>query len=61
MVVVEKKNGIIRLRGRNKGEWMLVPFWPCTGNTVRKLARPGLSKDWVEEVAAFAESEDVLS
>lgn len=57
MVKVEVRAGVTKISGRNKGEWMLVPYWPCGGRTIRKLARPGLSKEWLEEVAAFADAE----
>jgi hypothetical protein len=40
MVKIEVRAGVTRISGRNKGEWMLVPYWPIGGRTIRKLARP---------------------
>lgn len=57
MVIVETKSGVTKVRGRRKGEWMLVPYWPCSGRTIRKLARADLSKEWVDEVASFADEQ----
>ena len=57
MIKVEIRAGVTKISGRNKGEWMLVPYWPASGRTIRKLARPTLSEEWIEEAAAFADAE----
>ena len=39
MVVLEKTAyGATILRGRTEEEWLIVPWWPCSGQTIRTIA-----------------------
>jgi hypothetical protein len=42
MVVVLEKTayGVTILRGRTKEEWLVVPWWPCSGGPSARLRRP---------------------
>ncbi len=57
MVKVEVDEGFGKITGSNENEWLIVPYWPCSGKTVRKMAPGKLPKAWVDEVAAFADAE----
>jgi hypothetical protein len=43
------------LRGRGEDEWVVAPWWPCSGKTIRKVAPDKLPREFVKEAAAFAD------
>ena len=53
MVVVLEKTayGVTILRGRTKEEWLVVPWWPCSGEAIRTIATAKLPGEWVDECA----------
>lgn len=58
MITVEIDDGMAVLRGRNPDtEWLIVPYWPCSGRTVRKMAPDKLPREFVDEAARFADAE----
>ena len=59
MVVVLEKTayGVTILRGRTKEEWLVVPWWPCSGEAIRTIAPAKLPREWVDECACFADDE----
>ena len=57
MVIKEEEDGFVILRGRESENWIIAPFWPCSGNSLRKVARSKASKDWVDEACRFADAE----
>jgi len=58
MITLELDDGMAVLRGRNTElEWVIVPYWPCSGKTVRKMAPDKLPREFVEEAARFADAE----
>jgi hypothetical protein len=58
MVVLEKTAyGVTILRGRIEEEWLIAPWWPCSGDAIRTIAPKNLPREWVEECAHFADAE----
>jgi hypothetical protein len=58
MVVLEKTAyGVTILHGGTEQEWLIAPWWPCSGNTIRTIAPTKLPREWVEECAHFADAE----
>jgi hypothetical protein len=59
MVVVLEKTayGVTILHGRTEEEWLVVPWWPCRGETIRTIAPAKLPREWVDECARFADDE----
>ena len=56
MVVLEKTaHEVIIVRGRTQEEWLIVPWWPCSGETIRTIAQAKLPREWVDESARFAD------
>jgi hypothetical protein len=60
MIVIERVGGNVWARGRTKQEEMLLPWWPCTGATVRLLADDDLPPDWLEELVRYADEQSIL-
>lgn len=58
MVTVEvDPSGMATLRGRDPDkEWVIVPYWPCSGRTVKKMAPDKLPREFVEEASRFADA-----
>lgn len=54
---VEQTDGFAVLHGRNKDEWIVAPWWPCSGETIRKVAADKMSRDFVEAAASFSDTE----
>lgn len=54
MITLEQSDGMAILRGRNENEWVVAPWWPCSGGVIRRVAPDKLPKKFVEEAAAFA-------
>lgn len=62
MIVLERDGHHAILYGRDREkDWVIVPYWPCSGSTVRKMAPPKLSQEFVEEAARFADAEHAES
>jgi hypothetical protein len=58
MVVLEKTaSGVTILRGRTEEEWLIAPWWPCSGEAIRTLAPAKLAQEWIDECARFADDE----
>lgn len=58
MIVLERDGHHAVLYGRDRDkDWVIVPYWPCSGRTVKKMAPAKLSREFVEEAARFADSE----
>jgi hypothetical protein len=55
MVVMTREGGFAVLRGREENEWLIAPFWPCSGRALRKVAPDKLPREWVDECCAFAD------
>lgn len=56
MVVLEKTaHEVIIVRGRTQEEWLIVPWWPCSGETIRTIAQAKLPREWVDESDRFAD------
>lgn len=57
MVLLERTDGFAILRGRDESEWVIAPWWPCSGAAIRKVAPDKLPRDFVDECASFADAE----
>lgn len=57
MIVMRQEDGFTVLWGRSENEWIIAPWWPCSAAAIRKVAPDKLPRTFVEEAAAFAESE----
>lgn len=55
MVVMEQSDGFTILRGREEHEWIIAPWWPCSGKVLRRVAPAKLPAAFVDECAAFAD------
>lgn len=62
MITLERDAGMAVLYGRDRDkDWVIVPYWPCSGRTVKKMAPDKLSREFVDEAARFADAEYALS
>lgn len=57
MIVLEQSDGFAVLKGRTEKEWIVAPWWPCSGAAIRKIAPDKLPREFVEEAASFADAE----
>jgi hypothetical protein len=58
MIILEMDEAMAVLKGSNPDkEWIVLPYWPCSGRTVRKMAPDKLPRAFVEEAARFADAE----
>jgi hypothetical protein len=59
MVVVLERipDGVTILRGRTEEEWLVAPWWPCSGEAIRTIAPAKLPREWVDECARLADHE----
>lgn len=58
MIMLELDGGFAVLKGRDPDkDWVIVPYWPCSGKTVRKMSPDKLSREFVDEAASFADAE----
>lgn len=58
MITLELDESMAVLYGRDRDkDWVVVPYWPCSGRTVRKMAPDKLSREFVDEAAGFADAE----
>jgi hypothetical protein len=55
MITLELDEGFAVLRGRKENEWVIAPWWPCSGAVIRKVAPDKLPRAFVAEAAAFAD------
>jgi hypothetical protein len=55
MIVLRMEDGFAVLHGRNENEWVIAPYWPCSGQAIRKVAASRMPKAFVDEAAAFAD------
>jgi hypothetical protein len=57
VIVMRQEDGFTILHGRKESEWVIAPWWPCSGAAIRKIAPDKLPKEFVEEAACFADTE----
>jgi hypothetical protein len=57
MIVKREEDGFVILHGRTESEWVIAPWWPCSGAAIRKVAPDKLPRDFVDEAAAFADEQ----
>lgn len=57
MIVMRQEDGFTILHGREEREWVIAPWWPCSGAAIRKIAPDKLPREFVDEAAAFADAE----
>jgi len=55
MIVMQQEDGFTILHGATESEWVIAPWWPCSGSVIRKVAPDKLPKSFVDEAAAFAD------
>lgn len=55
MITMEHEDGFTILRGREKEDWIIAPWWPCSGRALMKVAPAKLRRAFVQEAAAFAD------
>jgi hypothetical protein len=56
MVILERHpDNMAVLYGSTNEEWIVLPYWPCSGATVRKIAPDKLPRTWIDECAIFAD------
>lgn len=55
MIVMRQEDGFTILHGEAEDDWIIAPWWPCSGAAIRKVARSKTSKAFVDEAAAFAD------
>lgn len=62
MITATTVDGFTILTGNDpEKDWVIVPFWPCSGRIVRKMAPDKLSRDFVDEAVSFADAEYALA
>lgn len=57
MIVKREEDGFVILHGREESEWVIAPFWPCSGAAIRRVAPDKLPRTFVDAAAAFADAE----
>jgi hypothetical protein len=55
MIVMRQEDGFTILHGRTENEWVIAPWWPCSGAVIRRVAPDKLPKQFVDEAASFAD------
>lgn len=56
MITATMEEGLMVLRGRKEGEWVIAPWWPCSGTIIRRVAPDKLPRKFVDEAAAYADA-----
>lgn len=57
MIVKREEDGFVILHGVQENEWVIAPWWPCSGTAIRKVAPSKLPSAFVDEASAFADAE----